>query len=38
MIDYQTLTDDTVTIRHRDSMQQDRVAVAQIATFLAERI
>ncbi|HTX02751.1 MAG TPA: glycine--tRNA ligase [Candidatus Acidoferrales bacterium] len=38
MIDYQTLADDTVTIRHRDSMQQDRVAVAQIASFLAERI
>ncbi len=38
MIDYQTLADDTLTIRHRDSMQQDRVAVAQVASFLAERI
>jgi len=38
MIDYQTLADETVTIRHRDSMQQDRVAVTQVASFLAERI
>jgi glycyl-tRNA synthetase len=38
MIDYQTLADETVTIRHRDSMQQDRVAVAQVASFLSERI
>jgi glycyl-tRNA synthetase len=38
MIDYQTLTDDTITIRHRDSMQQDRVAVAQVAAYLADRI
>ena len=35
MIDYQTLADDTITIRHRDSMQQDRVAVAQVASFLS---
>jgi glycyl-tRNA synthetase len=38
MIDYQTLTDDTITIRHRDSMQQDRVSVAQVAAYLADRI
>jgi len=38
MIDYQTLADDTITIRHRDSMRQDRVAVPQVASFLAERI
>ncbi len=38
MIDYQTLADETITIRHRDSMRQDRVAVAQVASFLAERI
>jgi glycyl-tRNA synthetase len=38
MIDYQTLDDGTVTIRNRDSMQQDRVAATQVASFLAERI
>jgi glycyl-tRNA synthetase len=38
MIDYQTLTDDTVTIRHRDSMQQDRVGAPQVAAYLADRI
>jgi glycyl-tRNA synthetase len=38
MIDYQTLDDDTITIRHRDSMLQDRVAVSQAASFLADRI
>lgn len=33
-IDFQTLTDDTVTIRHRDSMKQDRVAVGKLAETL----
>jgi glycyl-tRNA synthetase len=38
MVDYQTLDDDTITVRHRDSMQQDRVAVAQAAGYLADRV
>ncbi|MGH7661223.1 MAG: glycine--tRNA ligase [Vulcanimicrobiaceae bacterium] len=38
MIDYQTLDDDTLTVRHRDSMQQDRVSVPQAAAYLADRI
>jgi glycyl-tRNA synthetase len=29
-IDHQTLQDDTVTIRDRDSMKQERVAIASI--------
>ncbi|WP_028295381.1 glycine--tRNA ligase [Olivibacter sitiensis] len=29
-IDHQSLEDDTVTIRHRDSMEQERVAIAQL--------
>jgi glycyl-tRNA synthetase len=29
-VDHQTLTDNTVTIRHRDTMQQDRVAIDQL--------
>jgi len=29
-IDHQTLQDDTVTIRHRDTMKQDRISIAEI--------
>lgn len=29
-VDYQTLEDDTVTIRHRDSMEQERVAISAL--------
>jgi glycyl-tRNA synthetase len=38
MIDYQTLDDGSVTVRHRDSMLQDRVDAAQLREFLGERI
>ena len=34
-IDHQTLEDDTVTIRERDSMEQQRVPVAQVKATLA---
>jgi len=37
-IDHQTLQDNTVTIRERDSMKQDRIAIDQIARVVAERI
>jgi glycyl-tRNA synthetase len=37
MVDYQTLDDDTITVRHRDSMLQDRIAVSQLAAYLADR-
>ena len=30
-IDHQTLEDDTVTLRDRDSLSQERVAVAELA-------
>ena len=30
VIDYQTMEDDTVTIRHRDSMEQERVAISEL--------
>lgn len=33
-IDFQTLEDGTVTIRDRDSMRQERVAVSEISQFL----
>lgn len=29
-VDYQSLEDDTVTLRHRDSMEQERVAAAEL--------
>ena len=28
----------TVTVRHRDSMQQERVGVDQVASFIEERL
>ncbi|MDW0292354.1 MAG: glycine--tRNA ligase [Nitrososphaeraceae archaeon] len=33
-IDNQTMKDDTVTIRHRDTMTQDRIKVSEISNFL----
>jgi glycyl-tRNA synthetase len=35
-VDYQTLEDNTVTVRHRDSMEQERMPIAQLETMLAE--
>jgi glycyl-tRNA synthetase len=37
-IDGQTNQDQTVTIRDRDSMQQQRVAIDKVAGFLFERL
>ncbi|MFM7430910.1 MAG: glycine--tRNA ligase [Flammeovirgaceae bacterium] len=37
-IDHQTLTDNTVTIRHRDSMKQDRVEVASVKSIIQESV
>ena len=37
-IDHQTLQDDTVTIRKRDSMQQSRIKISDIDSILAESI
>ncbi|MBI5435230.1 MAG: glycine--tRNA ligase [Planctomycetes bacterium] len=37
-IDGDTLKDDVVTVRHRDSMQQERVKVAELRTYLAGAI
>jgi glycyl-tRNA synthetase len=37
-VDGETLTDRTVTVRHRDSMRQDRVAVDRVADFIGERV
>ena len=37
-IDYQTLTDNTVTIRYRDSMEQERIAMEAIKDLVLAKI
>ncbi len=37
-VDHQTLEDDTVTIRHRDSMQQDRVAISELQGIIEREV
>ena len=37
-IDTQTLSDQTVTVRYRDTLQQERIAISQVRRFLAEKI
>jgi len=37
-VDHQTLEDNTVTIRERDSMEQDRVAIDQLSPIIGERV
>ena len=37
-VDHQTLEDQTVTIRHRDSMKQDRVAIAELSGIINEEV
>jgi glycyl-tRNA synthetase len=37
-VDFDTLEDQAVTIRHRDTMAQDRVALDQVAGYLAQRL
>jgi glycyl-tRNA synthetase len=36
-VDHQSLEDKTVTIRHRDTMKQDRVAIADLHKILTEK-
>lgn len=37
-IDYDSLTDNAVTVRHRDSMQQERVAISELISYLQKHI
>jgi glycyl-tRNA synthetase len=37
-VDHQTLEDETVTIRHRDTMEQSRVAIADLRTIIAKEV
>jgi len=37
-VDFDTLDDDAVTIRHRDTMAQERVSLAKVTAYLAEHL
>jgi glycyl-tRNA synthetase len=37
-LDHQTLEDDTVTLRHRDTMQQERIALRDILPTIEEKV
>ena len=37
-VDHQTLGDNTVTIRHRDSMEQERVAIADLLSIIDSEV
>lgn len=37
-VDFQTLEDETVTVRDRDSMKQERVAAKDLESYFAERL
>jgi glycyl-tRNA synthetase len=37
-VDHQTLEDETVTIRHRDTMEQSRVAIADLGAIIAKEV
>ena len=37
-VDHQTLEDGTVTVRHRDSMEQERVAIAELRRMVDEEV
>ncbi|MBB6429322.1 glycine--tRNA ligase [Algisphaera agarilytica] len=37
-VDGDTATDDSVTVRHRDTQEQERVNISQVESFLAEKL
>lgn len=37
-IDHQTLEDNCVTLRNRDTMQQERVAIADLNNIIADKV
>ena len=37
-VDHQTIEDNTVTIRHRDTMTQERVSIGQLVTIIEEKV
>src|SRR5690554_5196928 len=37
-VDHQTTQDETVTIRYRDSMEQERVKISQLNEIISEKV
>ena len=37
-VDHQTLQDQTVTIRERDTMEQERISIEKISGIIADRL
>ncbi len=37
-VDHQTLEDETVTVRHRDSMEQERVKISELDNIIHEKV
>ncbi|HQF43126.1 MAG TPA: His/Gly/Thr/Pro-type tRNA ligase C-terminal domain-containing protein, partial [Ignavibacteriaceae bacterium] len=37
-VDTQTLEDKTVTVRDRDTMQQERIAIDQLSRYLSDKL
>ena len=37
-VDTQTTEDQTVTVRERDSMQQERIVISNMLTYLSEKL
>ncbi len=37
-VDHQTLEDNTVTIRERDTMKQDRIEISKVRTVIEDRL
>ena len=37
-VDFDTLDDHAVTVRDRDSMKQDRIEIAELVSYLEERL
>lgn len=37
-VDFDSLEDNSITIRERDSMQQERIAIADLSSYLAEKL
>ena len=37
-IDFDSLEDDAVTVRERDSMEQERVATGELVSYLTEQL
>jgi glycyl-tRNA synthetase len=37
-VDFDGLEDDSVTVRHRDTMAQERVSIAQLPVYLSDQM